>query len=34
MRLALVFTSAIRSGSFCLSLMSGTTIEIVARQAP
>jgi hypothetical protein len=34
MRHALAFTSAIRSGSFCLTLMSGTTIEMVARHAP
>ena len=34
MRLALSLTSSTRSGSFCLTLASGTTIEIVARQAP
>jgi len=34
MGLALALTSAIRSGSFCFTFKSGTTIEIVARHAP
>lgn len=34
MRRALVLTIVIKSGFFCFNFTSGTTIEIVARQAP